>query len=132
MATFARVHQALAAAAEAAKACAAASSHEVLAERLRSKALAAELSQCKDKLAAADAKFDAVYAELLRARGDFLDFVAGRLPGQNGVKPEFREGAGLPAASSSSSAGPAHGLRRPLSPTAPPPAKRQAAAALDL
>ena len=54
-----------------------------------------------------------------------------RLPGQGGVKPEFREDAGLPAVSSAS-AGPVRGLRRPLSPTAaPPPAKRQAAAALD-
>ena len=132
MATFDRLHQALAAAAEVAKACAAAASHEVLAERLRNEALVAELSQCKDKLAAADAKFDAVYAELLNTRGDSLDFFAGLLPGQGGVKPESREDAGLPAASSSSSAGPARGLRHPASPTAPPPAKRQAAAAPDL
>ena len=124
MAHFARLHQALAAAAEAAKACAAATSHEAIADRQWNETLVAELKQCKDQLASSDSKFEAVFAQLMR-RGDF-DFpdFAGRFPGQDG-------NADIPAVSSSSSAGAARGLRRPLSPTASPPAKRQAAAKPD-
>ena len=128
MAHFARLHEALAAAAEAAMACAAATSREALADRQWNRTLAAELEQCKVQLASTDSKFHAVFAQLMR-RGDF-DFpdFAGHIPGQF---PGRDGNAAVPAASSSSSAGAARGLRRPLSPTVSPPAKRRAAAKRD-